>query len=289
MHVLPYVLSFITIRGKELDIYTGGNRFSGYFLTMASLEVNQLMNTALAVSGFHIKDALTRMRFQDNVRDFGKYQLEAIRNGATEQECLLCIQNIREENNNLKIQDRMLRTGESVLTASVRIYEENGKYFGYAIDFIGVVISGLQVAGGIGVIASSVPVGNMLGIIAGATLVLNGVSSAAESVQKLAGKVSPINFMRDGFEGSAEFLGFDRKVGLLAYQMVDLSTSYYGMFKLTLKPDAWRLYRYLAPDFMRQVNTMSRTALAIKGAGATLKGAKIGHTLYQLQSNERTQ
>jgi hypothetical protein len=30
---------------------------------MASLEVNQLMNTALAVSGFHIKDALTRIRF----------------------------------------------------------------------------------------------------------------------------------------------------------------------------------------------------------------------------------
>jgi hypothetical protein len=41
---------------------------------MASLEVNQLMNTALAVSGFHIKDALTRIRFQDNVRDFGKLQ-----------------------------------------------------------------------------------------------------------------------------------------------------------------------------------------------------------------------
>ncbi|WP_316389593.1 hypothetical protein [Enterobacter cloacae] len=95
------------------------------------------MNTALAVSGFHIKDALTRIRFQDNVRAFGKYQLATIRNSATEQECQLCIQNIRAENSNLKIQDRMLRTGESVLTASVRIYEENGKYFGYVIDFVG--------------------------------------------------------------------------------------------------------------------------------------------------------
>ncbi|WP_254890853.1 DUF4225 domain-containing protein, partial [Cronobacter sakazakii] len=115
------------------------------------------MNTALAVSGFHIKDALTRVRFQDNVRDFSKLQLAAIRNGATEQECQRCILNIREEHNNLKIQDRMLRTGESLLTASVRIYEENGKFFGYVIDFVGVVISGLQIAGGIGVIASSVP------------------------------------------------------------------------------------------------------------------------------------
>ena len=272
-----------------MDIYTGGNRISGYFQTMASLEVNLLMNTALAVSGFHIKDALTRIRFQDNVRDFGKLQLAAIRNGATEQECQQCIRNIREEHNNLKIQDRMLRTGESLLTASVRIYEENGKFVGYVIDFVGVVISGLQVAGGIGVIASSVPTGNVLGIIAGATLVLNGVSSAAEGIQKLAGKEHAVNFMRDGFEGSAEFLGFDRKVGLLAYQLVDLSTSYYGMFKLSLKPDAWRLYRYLAPDFMRQVTTMSRAALAIKGASATWKGAKIGHTLYQLQHDENPQ
>nr|WP_312178202.1 DUF4225 domain-containing protein [Pseudescherichia sp.] len=78
-------------------------------------------------------------------------------------------------------------------------------------------------------------------------------------------------------------------MGLLAYQLVELSTSYYDMFKLTLKPDAWRLYRSLAPDFMRQVTTMSRTALAIEGVGATLKGAKIGHTLYQLQHDEKPQ
>lgn len=70
------------------------------------------------------------------------------------------------------------------------------------------------------------------------TFLNNGVYSAAEGIQKLAGKEHPVNIMRDGFEGSAEFLGFDRKVGLLAYQLMDLSTSYYGMFKLTLKPDA---------------------------------------------------
>jgi hypothetical protein len=58
------------------------------------------------------------------------------------------------------------------------------------------------------------------------------------------------------------------------------------MFKLLI-PDAWRLYRYLAPDFMRQVTTMSRTALAIKDASATWKGAKIGHMLYQPPQDEK--
>jgi len=40
---------------------------------------------------------------------------------------------------------------------------------------------------------------------------------------------------------------------------------------------------------MRQVITMSRTALAIKGASATLKGAQIGHMLYQLRHDEKLQ
>ncbi len=181
----------------------------------------------------------------------------------------------------------MLRTGESVLTASVRIYEENGKYVGYAIDFIGVVISGLQIAGGIGVIASSVPTGNVLGIIVGATLVLNGVSSAAEGIQKLAGEEHPSNFMRDGFQGRPNSWALIVK---WAYWLINWWISARPtMWHVQTHPDAWRLYRYLAPDFMRQVTTMSRTALAIEGVGATLKGAKIGHTLYQLQHDEKPQ
>lgn len=269
-----------------MDIYSGGNRFSSYFLAMANAETNSLMNTAIAVSAFHLSDALTRVRFQEEVRDFARRQINVIRNNANDEECQRCIQNIREERDNLLIQDRMLRTGESVVTASIKIYQENEKVVGYIIDGIGVAVSGLQIVAGIGVLATSIPTGNVIGIVAGATLILNGTSSALEGVQKIAGVEKPINFMRDAYENSAEFLGFDPRLGLLAYQFVDLTTSYYGMFKLTLKPDVWRLYRYTAPDFHRKVTTMSRNALAIKGAGAAWKGIQIGTNIFEIEQNK---
>nr|WP_167518593.1 DUF4225 domain-containing protein [Kosakonia arachidis] len=253
---------------------------------MAMAETNSLMNTAMAVSAFHLGDALIRIRFQDEVRDFARRQIAAIKNSASDEECQRCIRNIREETENLRIQDRMLRTGESVIAASVQIYQENGKIAGYVIDGIGVVVAGLQMAAGAGVFASSLPTGNVVGMIAGATLFLNGTSSVAEGIQKLSGSDNPSNLMRDTYENSAQFLGFDRRVGLLAYQLVDLTTSYYGIFKFTLKPDVWRLYRYTTPDFYRKVSTMSRAALVIKGTGAGLKGLQIGNNIYEIQHSQ---
>lgn len=269
-----------------MDIYIGNNRFSNYFTTMAMAETNSLMNTAMAVSAFHLGDALTRIRFQDEVRDFARRQITTIKNSSSDEECQRCIRNIREERENLRIQDRMLKTGESVIAASVKMYQEDGKIVGYVIDGIGVVIAGLQMAAGAGVFASSLPTGNVVGMIAGATLFLNGASSVAEGIQKLSGADNPSNLMRDAYENSAQFLGFDRRVGLLAYQFVDLATSYYGIFKLTLKPDVWRLYRYTAPDFYRKVSTISRAALAIKGTGAGLKGLQIGNNIYEIQHSQ---
>lgn len=51
-----------------MDIYIGNYRFSTYFSTLAAMEANSLMNTAVAVSAFHLSDALTRIRFQEEVK-----------------------------------------------------------------------------------------------------------------------------------------------------------------------------------------------------------------------------
>lgn len=69
----------------------------------------------------------------------------------------------------------------------------------------------------------------------------------------------------------------------------DLTTSYYGLFKLTLKPEAWRLYKYLPTDHYRKVQLLSKPALALKGLGAIHKGTGtgtgIGMNLYQMKNN----
>lgn len=270
-----------------MDVFFGADRFKNYFLTMAHAEANGLLNTAVSVSAFHLHDPLTRVRFQDDVKRFIQSQFAIIRKSTEDSQCQQCIQAIRQERESLLIQDRMLRTGEAVLTASIRFYQENEKIIGYIIDGIGVVIGGMQAVAGIGFIATSIPTGNIIGIIAGANIMLNGISSATESIQKLYGAQEPVNFMRDGYENTAEFLGFDKKVGTLAYQLVDLTTSYYGIFKLTVKPDAWRLFHYVTPDFQRKVDSMSKSALAIKGIGAGWKGVQIGNSLSELQNKQQ--
>lgn len=261
-----------------MDVFFGSNRFSGYFLTMANAEANGLMNTAIAVSAFHLHDPLTRVRFQDDVKRFVRAQINIIRNSSNDKQCQQCIQSIRQERDNLLIQDRMLRTGEAVLTASVRFYQENEKIIGYVIDGIGVVLGGMQIIGGVGLVLGSVTTGNVIGIVAGVTLVFHGAGTIRENLGKE-------NFAVNAYENTASFLGFDKKVGLLAYQAVDLSTSLYGAFKLTLKPEAWRLFYYTGPDFYRKITTMSSPALALKGVSSAVKGIQIGNTMYEIKDN----
>lgn len=69
----------------------------------------------------------------------------------------------------------------------------------------------------------------------GAHIVFTGTSSSIESFFHLIGNDNEIGFMKSGYIRTAEFLGFDKKSGLLAYHSVDLVTSFYGIVNLTLK------------------------------------------------------
>ncbi|ELY4522812.1 DUF4225 domain-containing protein [Cronobacter turicensis] len=260
-----------------MDIFIPGQpRFRNYFLTMASAEVNVLMNTAFMVSSSHLKDALTRIRFQNDIRNFAKRNLDIIRISTDDKECQACIQSIREQKNSLLIQDRMLRTGEAALTASIRFYHENEKIIGYIINGIGIVLGGVQIITGVGLALG----GGGIGIIAGAHLVLSGTAAIVESVQKLNNNPKPVNFMKDIYMDSAQFLGFDKTIGLLAYQTVDLTTSFYGAFRLTVNPESWMLFKHMPGDYYRKVDSMSRNALVIEGIKSGYKGYQIGNSLF---------
>ncbi len=105
-----------------MDIYIGNYRFSTYFfLLLAAMEANSLMNTAVAVSAFSFK----RCTYTYKISGGSKKTLRTnnyflLKSSASNEECQHYIRNLIEERNNLKIQDRMLRTGESVVAASVK-------------------------------------------------------------------------------------------------------------------------------------------------------------------------
>lgn len=267
-----------------MDNYWDMKRSSGYFLTMANLEARQLINIATTLSHFHLKDALLRVKFQDEVREFARLQLRTIHTSASDEQCQSCIQNLKQESHSLKVQDRMLRTGEAVVSSSVKFYHDHEKVIGYVIDGIGVVLGTLQLVAGVGLFSGSLVSGNIIGAIAGSALIAHGAGAVAESIDKFRGVANPSNPVKALYEDSAQFLGFDRRLGLLTYQVVDVTTSYYGILKLSLKPEAWRLFKYLPTDYYRKVQAMSKPALALKGAGAAFKGAGIGLNLYEMQN-----
>ncbi|HHP8475687.1 TPA: DUF4225 domain-containing protein [Klebsiella aerogenes] len=92
---------------------------------------------------------------------------------------------------------------------------------------MGVFFGGVQVIGGSGITASSLMTGNVIGVIAGATLMFHGFGTMAE-------KLDGVNFSEKYYEDASQFLGFSRGLGKLSHQVVDLSTSFYGLAKLTL-------------------------------------------------------
>ncbi|MEN4978002.1 DUF4225 domain-containing protein [Erwinia billingiae] len=270
-----------------MDNYANPKRFLEYYLTMANLQANQLNSIANTVSLLHIQDAMLRINFKDEIQSFISLQLDVIRAASTDNECQACIQNLKQEHEYLTIQDRMLRSGHAVVSASVQFYHEHEKIIGYIIDGIGVVVGGLQMVAGATLIAGSMATGNVIGVVAGSSLVLSGAGSTIESAEKLLGRANPTNFMRNAYEDAAEFMGFDKRLGFLAYQAVDFTTSYYGVLKLSLKPEAWRLFNYLPSDYYRKVQTMSKPALALKGAGAAKKGIEIGINIKDLNTDPK--
>lgn len=267
--------------------YLDKNRLRVTYRMLAKKAAENLNDKAKVISIWHIKDYLIRIRFQEDIQRFIDANMQALNNAKSDNECNLYVDNMRQEQINLEKQDRMLRFGDAFVTASAQFFHDHEKVIGYVIDGIGVVIGGLQVVGGAGILATSVMSGNVVGIIAGANIFLNGLSSTFESYQKLTGDANPTNFMRDTHEDIAEFLGFDRRVGTLSYQITDLSTAYYGIIKLSLKPEAWRLFSHLPSDYYRKVSKMIRPALAIKGAGAAVKAIKLGITINDLNEKEK--
>ncbi|MBN9928892.1 DUF4225 domain-containing protein [Pantoea agglomerans] len=244
--------------------YWKPDRFKDYFLTIAHAEANQVLSNANHLSHLYLKDGFNRLQFQDNVKAFVNSQLNVIRSDSTDDQCQECIQNLKKENEYLTIQDRMLRAGTVAVHASVQLVR-NGDFWGYVINGVGVVLSGMQVIAGVSVIGASLASGTIIGSAFGGMLVLHGLNGFQESVENLVyGKNDSVGLLKQGYVATAEFLGFDQRVGQLVYSSMDLTLSLYGIVRLVQKPEAWRLYYFLNTDYVRGIKEMSRKELFIE-------------------------
>lgn len=254
-----------------MDIYFNQkSRFTEYYQAIASTDASKLLRVARDVSRFTLRDALIRARFENEIKDFISAQMQIIKTARTETDCKTAIDNLNKECSNLLEQDLMLKTKRAKTVVSIEI-EKDGDIWGYVIHGVNIIISGLTVLGGLTIAAGSLATGNVLGVIGGATIILHGANGVQEVIKNLIYDTdSSTGFMLNGYIATAEFLGFDKRVGAIAYNTMSIGLSGYGMARLVLKPDVWRLFRYIPTDYVRNIKTMGYGSLAIEGVGNTL-------------------
>lgn len=105
----------------------------------------------------------------------------------------------------------------------------------------------------------------LLCLFGGAPLMAHGANNAYENGRSLWGGRSDIQGpLRKGYQGAAKIMGGGEFAGDMAYGAVDLGLSAYGVGRLVLRPDAWRLFRYVRADFVRGYEHSSKAALTFE-------------------------
>lgn len=249
-----------------MDIYRNKETIlTEYYQTIAFSESQSLLRTAKSVSSLVLRDALVRARFENEIKYFISAQMKLIKSAKTQEDCKIAINNLSQECENLIEQDKMLKTKKAKTVVEIEIKKDGGK-LGYVIQGVYLVFGGLTIIGGFTVAAGSISTGNIIGVIGGAAIIAHGFNAVQESVENLLnGTDSATGFAQSGYIATAEFLGFEKKAGVLAYNLMSIGLSGYGMARMVLKPQAWRLFNYIPTDYARNIKTMGYGSLAIEG------------------------
>lgn len=248
-----------------------GQRNRAWSDTMINLEARSLVSAANQVGSQHLRNGLSRIKFMQDIKSYIDQQFTLARKAKTDEECMLCIKNLRFERESLLQQSRMLKTKAAQLYAQVEWVKENNRIVGYVISAVKVVISGFAIMGGVALAGTMTPIG----VLIGATLIMDGANGISREINhQLLDKPESQGAVADGTMHVAEFMGFKAESGLVFYNTVSLAASVYSVFGLLRKPGSWRLFHYMPNDYYRQVSSMKMPKITMTVVGYGLK-AKI--------------
>lgn len=183
-----------------------------------------LTNQACTLSARHIEDGTLRLEFNREV----SYYANAI---------------VNDVSHARKSAERGLRElkdeQDSLVNQSWEVTQKG----------VGVIAGALQFAAGAGICYGSA---GLLCLFAGAPLMAHGANNVFENGHDLwNGRSDTEGPVRTAYQHAAEMIGMQASTGNVAYGAVDLGTSIYGISRMVLKPDAWRLFRYVRTDYVR--------------------------------------
>lgn len=127
---------------------------------------------------------------------------------------------------------------------------------------VAAIAGALQIAAGAGMCYASA---GTLCVFAGGPLMAHGANNVYENGRNLwEGRSDTQGPLRKGYQKLANLMGGSAFEGDIAYGTLELGLSAYGVGRLILKPDAWRLFRYVRTDYVRGYENASKTALSFE-------------------------
>ena len=99
----------------------------------------------------------------------------------------------------------------------------------------------------------------------GAPMAAHGVNNVYENATNLAsGRTDAVGPLRKIYHGVAATAGGGEKHGNIAYGVVDIGLSGYGVLRLVKKPGAWQLFKSIRSDKVRAFRTMNKSTLFLE-------------------------
>jgi hypothetical protein len=212
-----------------------------------------LTNHACTLSMQHIQDGMLRLQFNREVAYYARGIVRDVEGGKKS-----ILEGLKALND-----EHVLLTSQqwTVLSQSV-----------------GLVAGGFQFAGGVAICSAS----GGLACVGGAFMIAHGMNNIHENAANLwTGRSDTVGATRMIYQKLAEREGHGRTGGNVAYGMIDIGTSLFGAFRNTLKPDAWRLYRYIETDYARAYKFTSRWVLGFDAASGAFTSKSIHDELEQ--------
>ncbi|MGY1447011.1 DUF4225 domain-containing protein [Pseudomonas chlororaphis] len=126
---------------------------------------------------------------------------------------------------------------------------------------VGVIAGAFQFAAGAGICYGSA---GTLCLFPGSLMMAHGANNMYENGRNLLENSSDTQGpVRKVYQEVAKLFGGALE-GDMAYGTADLGLSAYGVGKMVLKPDAWRLFRYIRTDYVRAYKATSNSALSFE-------------------------
>jgi len=212
---------------------------------IVSAAAGKLGSQASTLGVRHIKDGTLRLQFNREVAYYAKSIVNDVSQGNKSAEQGL--KELKDEQN-------------SLLTQSMEIAQKG----------VGVIAGAFQIATGAGICYASA---GTLCLFAGAPMMAHGANNLYENGRNLLENRSDTQGpVRKVYQEGAKLLGGGALEGNMAYGTVDLGLSAYGVGRMVLKPDSWRLFRYINTDYIRSYKAMGSGALIFEGVSDSVTG-----------------